>query len=113
MRIAEYNERVIFEKASVRVDEVGNHVNVWEVYFSCFAQIDGESYISSKEKERVGQTVEDVSMSVTVRFCEKTVAIDSVHYRIVFRGEIFDITKVDHLRFGKRSLTFVCRKARR
>ena len=113
MDIALMNEKVTFQKNSVMTDAIGNHTNAWEDYYSCFATIGGEGLASSKETEAAGTTVEDVSMTVTVRYCAKAAAIKSTEYRLIFKDEIYDITNVDHMNFKKKCLKFSCRKVRR
>jgi SPP1 family predicted phage head-tail adaptor len=107
------NERVTFQKNAVVTDEIGNHVNAWEDFYSCFATIGGEGLASSRESEVAGQTVEDAGMTVTVRFCKKAAEITSTGFRVEFRGELYDITNVDHMNFKRKCLKFVCRKVRR
>ena len=58
-------------------------------------------------------TVEDFSMTVSVRYCRKAAAIDSTHFRVMFMGEIYNIVNIDHMNFRKKSLKFTCRKERR
>ncbi|MCR4629631.1 MAG: phage head closure protein [Clostridium sp.] len=113
MVIALLNEKVVFLKNTVKTDAAGNHTNAWEEYYRCFATIGGEGLASSKEKEIAGNIVEDVSMTVTVRYCAKMAQVTSTGYRIQFRGECYDIVNVDHLNFKKRSLKFCCRKVGR
>ena len=67
----------------------------------------------SKEKEEAGTIVEDVGMTVTVRYCQKAATIGSTTHRVIFKGEIYDITNVDHMNFKKKCLKFSCRKVRR
>lgn len=69
MDVALLNERVTFQKNEVVVDGVGNHMNVWTDYYTCAATIGGEGLASSGETQEAGMTVEDVSMTVTVRYC--------------------------------------------
>ena len=113
MDVALLNERVTFQKNEAVVDDVGNHRNVWTDYYACSATIGGEGLASSKAVQEAGMTVEDVSMTVTVRYCRKAVDIMSTRYRVLFRGEIYDIVNVDHMNFKKKSLKFTCRKVRR
>ena len=68
---------------------------------------------SSKEEQVAGTTVEDFSMTVSVRYCQKTAAITSTGYRVMFMGEIYNIENIDHMNFRKKSLKFTCRKERR
>ena len=107
------NEKVAFLKNNIITDAVGNHTNEWDEYYTCFATIGGEGMASSKEEEVAGTMVEDFSMTVTVRYCAKAIAIDSTHYRVIFMGEIYNIVNVDHMNFKKKSLKFTCRKERR
>lgn len=113
MKAALLNERVTIQKNETVIDEAGNHKNVWTDYFLCYAAIGGEGLASSREKETAGLTVEDVSMTVTVRYCMKTAQVTSMGYRIVFHGEVYDIVNADHMNFKKKYLKFICRKARR
>ena len=113
MDAALLNERVVFQKNEVYVDGTGNHVNVWVDHYSCFATIGGEGLASSKEKEAAGMTVEDVSMTVNVRYCNALKDAVSTGYRVVFHGEVYDIVNVDHMNYKKKSLKFMCRKVRR
>ena len=95
MNIALMNEKVIFQKCSVVKDGIGNHRNEWT------------------EAETAGTVVEDVGMTVTVRYCKKTAGIRSVTHRILFRDQVYDIVSVDHLNYKKKCLKFTCRKVRR
>ena len=105
--------KVTFQKNEAIVDGVGNHGNVWTDYYTCSATIGGEGLASSGEEQEAGMTVEDVSMTVTVRYCRKAVDIMSTGCRVLFRGEVYDIVSVDHMNFKKKALKFVCRKVRR
>jgi SPP1 family predicted phage head-tail adaptor len=107
------NEKIVFLKNTVVTDAVGNHTNEWDEYYTCFATIGGEGMASSKEEEVAGTTVEDVAMTVTVRYCNKAAAINSTGYRVLFKDEFYDIVNVDHMSFKKKSLKFSCRKVRR
>ena len=113
MDVALLNERVTFQKNEAVVDGVGNHMNVWTDYYTCFATIGGEGMAGSKEEQAAGTTVEDFSMTVSVRYCRRAAAIDSTHYRVMFMGGIYNIVNIDHMNFRKKSLKFTCRKERR
>lgn len=113
MDIGLLNEKVTFQKNTVITDSIGNHKNVWEDFYICHATIGGEGMASSKEKEEAGIIVEDVGMTVMIRYCKKASEIGSTTHRIIFKGEIYDITNVDHTNFKKKCLKFSCRKVRR
>ena len=113
LNIALMNEKVIFQKCSVVKDGIGNHRNEWTEDYCCFATIGGEGLASSREAETAGTVVEDVGMTVTVRYCKKTAGIRSVTHRILFPDHGYDIVKVDHLIYNIWWLKFTCRKVRR
>ena len=113
MEVAALRSKIMIQKNETITDQYGNHKNIWTNYYCCFGTIGGEGLASSREEQVAGTTVEDFSMTVTVRYCAKAVAIDSTHYRVVFMGEIYNIVNVDHMNFKKKSLKFTCRKERR
>ena len=113
LNVSLMNEKVTFQKNTVITDSIGNHKNGWEDFYICHATIGGEGMANSKEKEEAGTIVEDVGMTVTIRYCKKASEIGSTTHRIIFKGEIYDITNVDHTNFKKKCLKFSCRKVRR
>ena len=113
MDVAALRSKVTFHKNETVTDKYGNHKNAWTDYYTCFATIGGEGLASSKEEQTAGTTVEDFSMTVSVRYCQKVAAIDSTHFRVMFMGEIYNIVNIDHMNFRKKSLKFTCRKERR
>jgi len=113
MDVAALRSKVTFQKNETVTDKYGNHKNAWTDYYTCFATIGGEGLASSKEEQVAGTTVEDFSMTVTVRYCAKTAVITSTGYRIVFNGEFYNIENIDHLNYRKRALKFMCREERR
>ena len=113
MDVAALRSKVTFQKNETVTDKYGNHKNVWTDYYICFATIGGEGLANSKEEQVAGTTVEEDSMTVTVRSCQKSAAITSTGFRLVFMGELYNIENIDHMNFRKRSLKFTCRKERR
>ena len=113
MDIGLLNEKVTFQKNTVITDSMGNHNNGWEDSSTSHATIGGQGMASSKEKEEAGTIVEDVGMTVTIRYFKKASEIGSTTHRIIFKDEIYDITNVDHMNFKNKCLKFSCRKVRR
>ena len=113
MDVAVLRSKVTFQKNETVTDKYGNHKNAWTDYYTCFAAIGGEGMASSKEDEVAATTVEDFSMTVSVRYCQKATAIDSTHYRVMFMDEIYNIVNIDHMNCRKKSRKFTCRKERR
>ncbi len=113
MDVAALRSRVVFQKNEATVDEHGNHFNEWVDYYECYATIGGEGLASSREEQVAGTTVQDHSMTVTVRYCRKAAVMSSTGYRILLGGEIYNIVSIDHLGYKKQALKFICRKERR
>ncbi len=112
MKISLLNERVTFEKNTAAVDEVGNHVNEWMEYFSCAAYAAASTY-QQKEQEKAGTTVSDDALVFTVRYCSELAGLDTTHYRVRFRDTAYNITSVDMMNYGRKSIKVSCSKERR
>ena len=111
MDIALLNTRITIQKASVTADKIGNRKNGWTDYYSCVATVSGEASSSvGSEKAAAGTTVDHSDISFTVRWCNAVSQIDSVGYRILFNGSIYNILAVDHMSFKKKSIKFRCKK---
>ena len=111
MDIALLNERIVIQKNEVVVDEIGNHKTVWTDYYACHATVSGTN--ESSQKEVAGQTVDESSISFTVRFCIKVASVGILGFRILFHGEIYDIVAIDLMSCKKKCMKFKCRKVRR
>ena len=83
MEIANLNQRIQIQKAVSKTDEVGNVIQQWQDFYSCFASI---KTTGGKERQK-GDTEEQQTVSFTVRFCKKLAELSSVEYRVVFRGK--------------------------
>ena len=113
MEIAALNEKITIQKQTTTVDSVGNHINTWTDYFTCYATVGGEESSVSGETEIAGQTIEDGKTSFTVRWCSELEDISATGYRIVFRSQLYDITGINHQNYKKHSLKLMCQKCRR
>ena len=110
MNIALMNVRIMFQKSAVAADEIGNRKNAWEDYYSCAATVGGEK---GQEKEAAAQTVDLADITFTVRSCRLTEGITADGFRIIFRGEKYDILSIDHMSHKHVCLKFRCRKVGR
>ena len=111
--IAALNEKITIQHCAASIDAVGNHVNTWTDYFSCYATVGGEESSVSGDAEVAGQTVEAGKTSFTIRWCSEVEGINTTAYRILFRGDLYDITGINHQNYKKHSLKLMCRKCRR
>lgn len=111
MNIALLNERIVIQKNEVTVDDIGNHTNTWADYYSCHATVSGSS--ESAKEEAAAQTVDESTLSFTVRFCLKVAGVNVTGFRVIFHDEIYDIVAVDPMNYKKKCLKLRCKKARR
>lgn len=110
METALLNVRITFQKNEVVADGIGNHKNQWADYYSCHATVSGES---GSEKNVVANTFYDSDLAFTVRYCKALKDADSTKFRVVFNGELYNITFIDHMNYKNKCLKFRCRKVRR
>ena len=105
MNIASMSERITFQKHIVNTDDIGNRINTWSDYFSCWASVNA-SKLNVSEKNEAAQTLEQERLDFTVRWCSQTAEITSTEYRIIFRERIYNIDHTDNMKSKKQSLKF-------
>ena len=104
--IARFNERLAIQKNSVTVDKVGNHLNRWEHYYSCYCYAGTYQYDAERES---AVTTQEQSIKFEVRYCSELKNLDSTHYRVVFHGSVYDIQSVDMMNYQKRTIRIICK----
>ena len=106
MEIARMNERITIQKNTTVVDAIGNHINRWEDYFSCF------TYASTYEAQESGDEVKEENRSVTfsVRYCRETAAVTSPGCRFRFHGDIYNIRSIGPMNYQRKKILFICRR---
>ena len=110
MNIAGLRVRITIQKNETVVDKFGNHKNEWTDYYSCHATVSGES---GSETSVAANTLYDSDLAFTVRYCNKLKDADPTKLRVVFKGEIYNITFIDHMNYKHKSVKFRCQKVRR
>ena len=75
--LGEWKERITIQRSSLGNDKAGNHVLVWEDYFCCSAFVNSLSEVAG---------------------------MDTEHYRILFRGQVYDLVFIDNVRYQNRTL---------
>ena len=103
--IAQFNERLTFQKNVTTVDKYQNHINTWLDYFSCY------TYASTYQYDREdGNTVirEDQTITFEVRYCSELKDLDSVHFRVMFHGNVYNIQNVDMMNYQRRNIKVRC-----
>ena len=94
-------ERIRIQKSTTGIDENGNHTLLWEDYFSCYSYVNN---LSGKEYWAAAQVNAEKDLIFVIRYCSEVTPLDSEHYRIVFRGQTYNITFVDNVQYQNKSL---------
>ena len=110
MDVALLNQQILVQKNEVTVDAIGNHLNQWMDFYSCYATISGES---PNESTSAWAVVDNTKADFTVRWCRAVSEITADNFRILYAGEIYNILGIDHQNFKKKSVKLKCQKARR
>lgn len=105
MDISLLNERIEIQKSSVEIDDIGNHKNVWNKYYSCYATISTES---PQEQTSSGIIWDESKIDFTIRYSKEVKDLSSVGYRVVFKDSIYEIKGIDHMNYKKKSLKLHC-----
>jgi len=106
--IARFNERITFQQNTVTVDQYQNHTTVWTDYFSCYTY--ASTYQQDREK---GNPVirEDQTITFEVRYCSELKVLDSIHFRVIFHGDIYNILNVDMMNYQRKTIKVRCKLA--
>ena len=108
--LGEWKERITIQKSSFGNDKAGNHVLSWEDYFSCSAFVNS---LSGKEYWEAAQINAQKDMYFIIRYCSEVADMDTEHYRILFRGQVYDISFIDNVRYQNRTLKLRASLAKR
>ena len=108
MQIARLSERITFQKNVAVVDKYSNHTNIWTDYFTCHA------YACTYQTDREdGDPVirEDQTIIFEVRYCSELKDLDSIHFRILFHGDAYNIQNVDMMNYQHKTIKVRCKLA--
>ena len=110
MDISKLRSRITIQRSEVATDAIGNHLSVWVDYWSCAAYA---NLASGKEYGAAGQTLGSDTLVFEVRWCERLRDLDSTRFRILFGGNIYNITCVDDVQFRHEKLKLTAQRERR
>lgn len=100
MDISKLNQRIQIQKATLKTDEVGNVIQQWQDFYSCFTSV---KTTGGREQQK-GDTEEQHSVAFAVRFCKKLSELSAVDYRIMFRGKNYNIVQVDFADYSGKTI---------
>lgn len=101
MVLGEWKERITIQKSILENDPVGNHVLVWKDYYTCSAYANN---LSGKEYWEAAQVSAQKEIYFYIRYCSEVAEMDTEHYRILFRGQVYDITFLDNVKYQNKTL---------
>ena len=107
MKIAEMHERIVIQKSRMETDTIGNHTLKWFDYYYCWARVDN---VSGKEFWEAAQHNAQDSLYFTIRYFSPVHDLDTTHYRVKFRGQIYNITFIDHSQYKNKMLRLMAER---
>lgn len=99
MALGDWKERITIQKSSFSADNTGNHVSVWEDYYTCAAFVNN---LSGKEYWEAAQVNSQNEIYILIRYCSETAGMDTEHFRILFRGQIYNISFLDNVKYQNK-----------
>lgn len=94
-------ERITIQKSVAENDRNGNHILKWTDFYSCAAYANN---LSGKEYWEASQVNAQTELNFVIRYCSEVKDLDSEHYRIIFRGKIYNISFVDNVQYKNKTL---------
>ena len=110
MKIGQWRERILIQKNNITKDKTGNQKNVWVDYYSCHAYVNN---LSGREYWEAAQVNQEASLYFIVRYCRELESMDSTLYRIMFKGEVYNITFVDFMQYQMKTIKLRAEKGKR
>lgn len=89
--IAERNQRITVQQNETVTDRIGNHISAWTDFLELWANV---TITASTEGTEAGVTSMRQTMKAIVLKSATTAALCSNRHRILFGGEVYNITGV-------------------
>lgn len=97
--IGEWKERITIQKSTPGTDMAGNHVLTWMDHYTCSAYVNN---LSGKEYWEAAQVNAQKEIYFLIRHCSEIAGMDTEHYRILFRGQVYNITFLDNVKYQNK-----------
>ena len=98
-------EKIVIQKATITKDEMLNVKTEWTDFYTCRAYANGLS--GNEYYEARKQNLQD-TINFTIRYTKLLKALNTKEYRVLFRGNVYDITFVDNVQFKNERLKISC-----
>ena len=80
---------------------MGQETLAWSDYYKCYSYVNN---LSGKEYWEAKQVNAETELDFVIRYCSEVSAIDTEHFRILFRGNIYNITFVDNVQYKNKTV---------
>ena len=101
MSLGEWKDKITIQKSVAGNDKAGNHILSWEDYYTCHAYVNN---LSGSEYWEAAQLNAEKEIFFLIRYCSEAAVIDTEHFRIVFRGQVYNITFIDNVKYQNKTL---------
>lgn len=99
--LGEWKERITIQKSTPGTDKAGNHVLTWMDHYTCSAYVNN---LSGKEYWEAAQVNAQKDIYFLIRYCSEIAGMDTEHYRVLFRGQIYNIIFLDNVKYQNKIL---------
>ena len=94
-------EFIIIEKRTVVEDDIGNQSSTWLPFYKGFASVNN---LYGTEYWAAAQTQSQNTVVFTLRYNSLFNEVNSLEYRLLFRGKEYDIKSVDNVKYANISI---------
>ena len=101
MSLGEWKDKIIIQKSKAGNDRAGNHILLWVDFYTCHAYVNN---LSGKEYWEAAQLNAEKEIFFLIRYCSEAAVIDTEHFRIIFREQIYNITFIDNVKYQNKTL---------
>lgn len=96
-----WKERITIQKSTLGTDKDGNHMLTWMDHYTCSAYVNN---LSGKEYWEAAQVNAQKEIYFLIRHCSEIAGMDTELYRILFRGQVYNITFLDNVKYQNKIL---------
>lgn len=104
------NNRITIQRCSIVSDSIGNRLQKWVDYYTCWAYVNN---LSGKEYWAAAQSNAQHSLYFLIRYNSKVADLNSEQYRVKFRGQIYNLTFIDNVQYENKRLKMMAELASR
>lgn len=101
MNAGVYREPVTIEKSDFAEDDIGNQIPIWNEYYKGYAYMNN---LSGSEYWEAAQTQAEKTIMFTMRYHPLLGAMDTKMYRLIHRGNEFNIVSIDNVQYKNETI---------